>query len=143
MAVKSAKSGELDICCLAGRAVSGWVRALVELRLVEWGLGGVADEVLLVVGELVANAVESTPGREIRVRFTRADAGVVFAVWDSSERIPVVRAVVDDVTPDPCALEPGHEEGGRGLQIVRALASEHGVRATEPVGKWVWAAVRC
>ncbi|MFI0482582.1 ATP-binding protein [Actinomadura sp. 9N215] len=145
MAVKATQVGELDICCRAGRTVPGMVRSLVGFRLAEWGLSGVAGDVLLVAGELVANAVQSTPDREIRVRFTRESDGVVLAVWDSAEGMPVVQPVMelDDVQPDPLALEPGHEEGGRGLQIVRGLASDCGVRETEPVGKWVWAAVSC
>ncbi|TYB48984.1 ATP-binding protein [Actinomadura chibensis] len=145
MGAKVASVGELDISCSAGRAVSRRVRGLVERRLLEWGLSTVVDDVVLVVGELVANAVESTPGEEIRVRFARDGGCVVVAVWDSSGHLPVLRPVVevDDVRPDPCALEPGHEEGGRGLQIVRALASGYGVTMTRPVGKWVWAEISC
>ncbi|WUH98947.1 hypothetical protein OHR68_36455 [Spirillospora sp. NBC_00431] len=75
--------------------------------------------------------LQSTPDREIRVRFTREAAGVLLAVWDSGEGRPVVRPVVemalDDVVPDVLALEPGHEEGGRGMQIVQGLASRCGV----------------
>ncbi|MFI0406178.1 ATP-binding protein [Actinomadura sp. 3N508] len=147
MVAKAVETGELDISCRASRTVPRMVRSLVEFRLAEWGLVRVADDVLLIVGELVANAVRSTPDMEIRVRFTREARGVVFAVWDSGEERPVVRPVVemslDDIVADALALEPGHEEGGRGLQIVRGLASECGVRETAPVGKWVWAAVAC
>lgn len=144
MGAKVAHAGELDISCSAARNVSGRVRRLVESRLLEWGLSRVVDDVLLIAGELVANAVEGTPGQEIRVRFAREDGGVVVAVWDSSGHLPVIRPVADvDVRPDPLALEPGHEEGGRGLQIVRALASDYGVRMTAPVGKWVWAEISC
>ncbi|MFI0366454.1 ATP-binding protein [Actinomadura sp. 1N219] len=144
---KVAKSGELDISCRASRTVPGMVRSLIEFRLAEWGLERVAGDVLLIAGEIVANAVRSTPDLEIRVRFTREVRAVVLAVWDSGEDLPVVRPVVemtlDDIEPDACALEPGHEEGGRGLQIVLGLASDCGVRETAPVGKWVWAAVAC
>ncbi|WP_344899155.1 ATP-binding protein [Actinomadura meridiana] len=123
------------------------VRMLVGFRLAEWGLERVAEDVYLVAGELVANAVQSAPDREIRVRFTRETGGVLLAVWDSAEGAPVVRPVValtlDDVEADAFALDVGHEEGGRGLQIVQALASDCGVRETPPVGKWVWAAMPC
>lgn len=145
MGIKAINSGELDICCRGGRTVPGMVRSLVGFRLAEWGLERVAGDVLLIVGELVANATRSTPDREIRVRFTRQATGVLLAVWDSGEGRPVVQPVVelDDVVPDAMALEPGHEEGGRGLQIVLGLASDCGVEETLPVGKWVWAAVAC
>ncbi|WP_165964563.1 ATP-binding protein, partial [Actinomadura sp. KC216] len=95
MVAKVAKSGELDISCRASRTVPGMVRSLVEFRLAEWGLVRVADDVLLIVGELVANAVRSTPDLEIRVRFTREAGAVRFAVWDSGEERPVVRPVVE------------------------------------------------
>lgn len=66
--VKAVQSGELDISCLAAGTTSGLVRTLVEFRLAEWGLQRVAGDVLLIAGELVANAVESTPDRVIRDR---------------------------------------------------------------------------
>lgn len=145
MVVKAVQAGELDISCLAGVRVPGGVRRLVESRLGEWGVGKGADDVVLVVAELVANAVRCAPGREVRVKVGREVGGVLVAVWDSSDVMPVVRALAeaDDVVPDPCALEPGHEDGGRGLPIVQALASRCGVRRTEPCGKWVWAEVPC
>ncbi|TMQ92806.1 ATP-binding protein [Actinomadura soli] len=147
MAMKAMETGELDISFRAGWTVPGAVRSLVEFRLAEWGLERLAGDVLLIAGELVANAVRSTPDREIRVRFTREARAVVLAVWDSGAGMPVVRPVMemslDDVVGDACALEPGHEEGGRGLQIVQGLASECWVRETLPVGKWVCAAVAC
>ena len=57
MGIKAANSGELDISCLAAGTVSGMVRTLVEFRLVEWGLERIAGDVLLIGGELMANAV--------------------------------------------------------------------------------------
>ncbi|MBE1530809.1 ATP-binding protein [Actinomadura algeriensis] len=110
-------------------------------RVDEWGLRAIADEVSLIVTELVTNAVRSVPDSMIRVRFTREVGCVLLAVWDASDAMPVARPLVPDVRPDPMALEPGHEEGGRGLHLVRALASECGACKTEPSGKWVWAKV--
>ncbi|TDD79643.1 ATP-binding protein [Actinomadura darangshiensis] len=124
------------------------MRTLVEIRLGEWGLGKIAGDVLLIAGELVANAVEATPDREIRVRFAREVSAVLLAVWDSSAKMPVVRPVVemvlDDVTPDARALDDGYDDGtgGWGLPIVQALASKCGVTETRP-GKWIWARVAC
>jgi hypothetical protein len=48
-----------------------------------------------------------------------------------------------DVTPDPSALDPGHDDGtgGWGLPIVEALSTRCGVRTTVPHGKWVWSRV--
>ncbi|WP_165950306.1 ATP-binding protein [Actinomadura sp. GC306] len=137
------------MACLAAGTVPGMVRALVEFRLVEWGLAKVADNVLLICGELVTNAVQIARDREIRVRFTREAGAVVLAVWDPSDQMPVVSPVaeltLDDVVPDARALDDGYDDGtgGWGLPLVQALSSECGVRKTEPSGKWVWAAVAC
>ncbi|SNT61183.1 Histidine kinase-like ATPase domain-containing protein [Actinomadura meyerae] len=112
------------------------------------GLEKLADDVLLIAGELVANAVQHAPAdREIRVRFTREASAVVPAVWDSSDAMPVVRPVVelalDDVVPDAQALDAEHNDGtgGWGLPLVQALSSCCGVSGTKPHGKWVWAKV--
>ena len=147
MGNSTVNSGELDIRCLAARSTAGLVRTLVGARLREWGLMGIAGDVYQVAGELVANAVEATLYREIRVRFTREVRTVLLAVWDSSDAMPVLRPIVElsleDIVPDARALEPGHDAGtrGRGLPIVRALSAECGVTKTEPNGKWVWARV--
>ncbi|MER6810495.1 ATP-binding protein [Spirillospora sp. NPDC000708] len=146
MGIKAANSGELDVVCLAAATVPGMVRALVEFRLTEWGLMALAGDVHLIAGELVANAIQSTPDREIRVRFVREARAVVLQVWDASDAMPVARPVaemtLDDIVPDPCALDAGHDDGtgGWGLPIVQALASRCGVERTSP-GKWVWAEV--
>ena len=148
MGVKVMGAGELDISCLASGTVVGLVRTLVGFRLTEWGLEKVADDVLLIAGELVANAVEhSAADREIRVRFTREPGAVVLQVWDSSDAMPVVRPVVelalDDIAPDARALDAGYDDGtgGWGLPLVQALSSDCRVCKTEPHGKWVWAKV--
>ncbi|MFI0366243.1 ATP-binding protein [Actinomadura sp. 1N219] len=127
--------------------VPGQVRTLVELRLVEWGLAGLVDDVTLIASELATNAVRHTSGKEIRVRFTREPHGVLLKVWDGSDAMPVrgraVETASDAAVPDAAALEPGHQVGtsGRGLPIVEALAHRWGVTPTEPNGKWTWARV--
>jgi anti-sigma regulatory factor (Ser/Thr protein kinase) len=142
-------SGELDMSCLAAPTVPGQARTLIELRLGEWGLPGIADEVCLIAGELTTNAVMHAPEGEIRVRLTRERGAVLLGVWDSSDEMPVSRPVVElslvDIAPDPEALEPGHDDraGGWGLPIVAALAHQCGVDRTFPHGKWTWARVTC
>ncbi|MFG2249736.1 ATP-binding protein [Spirillospora sp. NPDC048823] len=149
MGIKAVNSGELDMSCLAAGTTSGLVRTLVEFRLAEWGLQEIAGDVLLIAGELVANAVQNARDRVIRVRFTREAGAVVLAVWDSSDEMPVVRPVVemtlDDVVPDARALDADYDDGtgGWGLPLVQALSADCGVRKTEPSGKWVWAAISC
>ncbi|MFF5263984.1 ATP-binding protein [Actinomadura viridis] len=121
---------------------------MIEYRLVEWGLAALIDDAVLIAGELIANAVRATPDTQIRVQFTRRRDAVVLGVWDVSDSLPVVAPVkeltLEDVAPDPRALDPGHDDGtgGWGLPIVQALSDGCGVRRTRPQGKWVWARLR-
>ncbi|MBT2206769.1 ATP-binding protein [Actinomadura sp. NEAU-AAG7] len=128
--------------CLAAPTGPGLERTLIGFRLDEWGLSGIAGDVVLIAGELVANAVAAAPSKEIRVWVSREPHSVVLRVWDSSECMPIARPVkelgLDDIVPDARALERGRD-GGWGLPIVVALSSECGVRRTPPSGKWVWA----
>ncbi|MFI0480577.1 ATP-binding protein [Actinomadura sp. 9N215] len=145
--VNAVAARRLEVMFRAARMVPGLVRTLVEVRLVEWGLSGLVDDVSLIVSELVTNAVRYASGREVRVRFAREPHGVVVKVWDASDALPVRGRVLDTAAevavPDAAVLEAGHLEGlgGRGLSIVEALAYRCGVSPTEPCGKWVWARV--
>jgi hypothetical protein len=58
---------------------------------------------------------------------------------------PLVELSPDDVTADPQALNPGHDDGtgSWGLPIVVALSYQCGVKATPPQGKWVWSRILC
>ncbi|WP_168221134.1 ATP-binding protein [Actinomadura sp. WMMA1423] len=146
MAIEAVDVGEVDISCLADRTVPGMVRTVVGMRLAEWGLEKVADSVLLVVAELVTNAVRVAGEREIRVRCVREARAVLVAVWDSSSERPVTRPVKgpEDFGADARALDDGYDDGtgGWGLPLVQALAAACGVAEGE-TGKWVWARVAC
>ncbi|HTX01440.1 MAG TPA: ATP-binding protein [Acidimicrobiales bacterium] len=96
-------------------------------QLVRSALAGLpasaADDVTLVVSELVTNALlHARTGLELEVR---AEPGsILVAVRDGSRQQPQRR-------------EGQLELGGRGLRIVEALASSWGVDV-EPRGKRVW-----
>jgi anti-sigma regulatory factor (Ser/Thr protein kinase) len=94
----------------------------------EWGLTGEAHEdVLLVVTELLSNAVDHGRGP---VRLTVELRG------------GSVRVEVHDTAPSPPRPQPldPYAVRGRGLQMVEALSSEWGW-SDGPVGKIVWADV--
>ncbi|MER8071510.1 ATP-binding protein [Streptomyces sp. NPDC094034] len=111
-------------------------QARLELRktLSAWGLSALEDAAVLVLSELLTNAVRHahvSPGREIETRFLPvrlpAPHGLRIEVHDASPARPARRA--GDV--DAC--------DGRGLVIVDALADEWGVGDRVGVGKMVWA----
>ncbi|NUK48830.1 ATP-binding protein [Streptomyces lunaelactis] len=106
--------------------------ARVELRktLAAWGLAEIEDMALLVLSELVTNAVRHahvSPGREIETRFQLAGDGLRIEVHDSSDVRPHMRASVSD------------SECGRGLVLVGVLADQWGVSERGGIGKSVWA----
>ncbi|MGH8823338.1 MAG: ATP-binding protein [Jiangellaceae bacterium] len=101
------------------------VRRLVGGTLHSWGLTGAQDVTLLLVSELVTNALHhGLPPLELRLS---ADDGCV--------RVEVFDAAGDH---EP-ALEfpPLDAVHGRGIEIVAALASRWG-SAPAPMGKVVW-----
>jgi anti-sigma regulatory factor (Ser/Thr protein kinase) len=105
----------------------GKVRHLANETLTRWGLRNLADDMVLVIGELLANAIVYG---EPPVRLSlRAGAGEL-----------CVR--VTDHGPDrPRHLDLGVEAvHGRGLTIVEALADDSGVVPfPDGPGKTVWA----
>jgi GAF domain-containing protein len=101
-------------------------RRTVEQVLQEADLGGLLDEALLLVTELVTNAVVHA-GTEIELRIETAPEGLRVEVVDRSPgSLPVIR-------PAPAETR----EGGRGVFLLDALATEWGTRHFSG-GKSVW-----
>ncbi|MEU1044161.1 SpoIIE family protein phosphatase [Streptomyces sp. NPDC005897] len=103
-------------------------RALVAALLRQWRTReGTQDSVLLLVSELVTNAVRFAGG-PITVRLIRAGPGLLCEVGDTGNGRPRLGrgGLLDD--------------GGRGLHVVHRLTSRWGVRWTD-TGKVVWAEV--
>ncbi|MCW2571839.1 MAG: uncharacterized protein JWO88_1897 [Frankiales bacterium] len=103
-------------------------RAATRHVLPRWRLTALLDPVLLVVSELVGNAIRH--GRPpINFSLRRAGHGVRVDVHDEEARLPV-------------APDVGHgAESGRGMLLVDAVATESGVEQIEGDGKVVWARV--
>jgi anti-sigma regulatory factor (Ser/Thr protein kinase) len=108
-------------------AVSG-ARRRISTVLAGWDLAtDLADEVLLVVSELLTNAiVHALPPATLRLSLSRADTR------------GAVRVEVTDMgpaTPRASTIDP--DEHGRGLDIVHALAACCGVHAhSGGVSRW-------
>ncbi|MEU6083763.1 ATP-binding protein [Streptomyces sp. NPDC047108] len=105
-------------------------RRLVRAALLAWGLDGYVEDAVVVVSELVGNAVRHSGSRSLRVTVTRPGAARV--------RI----GVVDKSTMPPRPGMPEDEdESGRGLVLVEDLAAVWGSDPL-PWGKRVWAELR-
>jgi anti-sigma regulatory factor (Ser/Thr protein kinase) len=103
-------------------------RSRLSMVLGDWDLADQAGEdILLVVTELLSNAVEHGRGPvQLSVEF----------------RGESVQVDVHDAAPDPPHPLPRdpHRARGRGLQVVEALSSKWGW-TNDPLGKTVWAEV--
>ncbi|HEY8985068.1 MAG TPA: SpoIIE family protein phosphatase [Streptomyces sp.] len=99
-------------------------RAAVTEQLHEWGLARLVDNVVLMVSELVTNAVLHAPGRPVVLRLVRGET---------------LLCEVDDAGHDlPTFLDAGGlDEAGRGLRVVSTLAREWGA-SRSGAGKSVW-----
>ncbi|AZQ32121.1 ATP-binding protein [Streptomyces cyaneochromogenes] len=125
----------------AARAFSGdpaslqTVRRFIRENLSAWGLNALAEDLMIVVNELAANAVQHAlagPGEadsKAWLGVARTGSTVVCSVTDPSPT-PPTRA-------DPTPLA----DAGRGLLIVDALTSQWGYATTAPGGKTVWARI--
>jgi anti-sigma regulatory factor (Ser/Thr protein kinase) len=107
-------------------------RALVRDALAELAHGADSDTAELLTAELVANAVEHTPGGSpIELVVELAPTGCRVEVHDPDPAPPgdLTHPVRETVDP--------WQEHGRGLLLIRALSSSCGHRPTAS-GKAVW-----
>lgn len=111
----------------------GLARAQLRKALADWGLASIEDTALVVLSELLTNAVEhaqASPEREIQTRFQCERDGVRIAVDDADAHLPKTTRF------------RGVGNRGRGLLLVAALADCWGVRRRGSTGKSVWALVK-
>lgn len=115
---------------------AGSLRAAREFTgatLARWGIAGRSDDIVVVVSELLTNAIRHARpsgawgGQPIRLGLLQPGPCVLCAVADPSEQVPTLRE------PD------GFDENGRGLHVVASLSDDWGWTAPAPSGKVVWA----
>ncbi|MGW4566885.1 SpoIIE family protein phosphatase [Streptomyces sp. NPDC004561] len=99
-------------------------REFLDKALVAWGCAQSADDALLLLSEVLTNAVQHAQG-PIGVHVCRTDTALTVEVSDRSLHLPQPRLAAED------------DESGRGLLLVRALAHDWGVRPTDE-GKTTW-----
>ena len=108
-------------------------RLHAKVRLAEWGLSTVVDDVELVISELVTNALLAPPEQEespalIRLWLLAAASHLVVVVWDGTRQPPQLVQV------------PAMAENGRGVLIISELSADWGWYGTASMGgKCVWA----
>ena len=104
-------------------------RHWAEPHLASWHVDGELPSVLIVLSELVTNAIQHA-GTRFLLELSRADSRVRVAVHDGSPTEPSLRE------PEPEAVR------GRGLVAVEALSDRWGVESVL-AGKIVWAEIEC
>ncbi len=124
---------------------AGCARLHARNVMCEWGLPDVAENVELVVSELMTNAILATAGPDGQPRYEDDLSGLpVVHVRLSSDRARVLVEVWDRSAASPAAkhAEPD-EEGGRGLMLVDALCEQWSWDVVPCwAGKVVWAVLR-
>ncbi|MFH9982850.1 ATP-binding protein [Streptomyces sp. NPDC017179] len=96
-----------------------------------WGLpAGSAEDLEIITGELVANALEHSGSRRITVACALHRALVTVGVTDTGT----------GPTPSPASMPSPESEHGRGLLITDALATRWGTHRTSS-GLTVWAEI--
>jgi hypothetical protein len=100
-------------------------RLLTRIALADWDILEIADNALIIVAELVTNALKM--GEVFHLTLSRQGGAALIEVWDGSEALPDRRRrSVDRVD-------------GRGLLLVDACAKDWGWRLEDQGGKTVWA----
>jgi hypothetical protein len=108
------------------------IRGFTRATLQRWDAARRSDDIVLVVSELLTNALRHTrprPGRPVRVGLLQPlpGAGVLCAVADPSLVVPQL--------PPPSR----DGESGRGLRVVGELSDQWGCTTPDGGGKVVWA----
>ncbi|NUV61074.1 SpoIIE family protein phosphatase [Streptomyces sp. CAI-85] len=103
-------------------------RAFLHKALDSWTCAAVAGDALLLLSETLTNAVQHAEG-PLGLHVHRTATDLTVEVSDRSPQLPQPRMAGQD------------EESGRGLILVRALATGWGVRPTDE-GKTTWFTLR-
>ncbi|MFE0730827.1 PAS domain S-box protein [Streptomyces antibioticus] len=103
-------------------------RAFLHEALDSWTCAAVAGDALLLLSETLTNAVQHAEG-PLGLHVHRTATDLTVEVSDRSPQLPQPR------------MAGQHEESGRGLILVRALATGWGVRPTDE-GKTTWFTLR-
>jgi hypothetical protein len=110
-------------------------RDFTATTLERWGVADRSEDIVVVVSELVTNALRHSvpcpgavwPRWPVRLGLLQPGPWVLCAVSDPSDEVPAPR--------EPC----WSDESGRGLHVVESLCDDWGCTAPGSAGKVVWA----
>ncbi len=136
-AVERLKNRDGAVCALQSDGTSPRIaREFTSATLCSWGLAELTDDAVVIVSELVTNAIRhggctlaGGDERPVKLSIVRNGRFVVCIVTDPSGDDPTVRS------PDDAC------ETGRGLQVIEALSRAWGWSPLPGMGKAVWAAI--
>jgi anti-sigma regulatory factor (Ser/Thr protein kinase) len=124
----------------------GSARRYARRMLAGWGLAVMADDVEIIVSELITNAVKATGSAEPRPIWSRLHdrVGVVYLCMSTTPEAHVIIEVWDRAGEPPREIDADADaEQGRGLKLVSALSVRWGTRWPTGGGKIVWCECAC
>ncbi|MEU3187921.1 ATP-binding protein [Streptomyces sp. NPDC006923] len=117
----------MSVLIAADPAQVAQVRHTLRDALRDWDMGELAEDMEVIVSELVSNAIRHGSGIGVGVGLAAQDGLALLEVADGTDGQPADRRPEDE------------DEDGRGLLIVRALAKDCGWRTNDRGGTTVWA----
>ncbi|HET6817047.1 MAG TPA: response regulator [Mycobacteriales bacterium] len=118
------RHASVELSCELGSVMRS--RRFVRETFAEWGITRAVDDALIVVSELVTNAITHA-GSPCQVRLSIDETSVRVEVFDEGAGTP---------DPQPASSTSEH---GRGLHLITALTAAWGIQQIPDDGKIVWA----
>jgi anti-sigma regulatory factor (Ser/Thr protein kinase) len=138
-AARTAQLHQWRVPLAAGPAAAAEARKQVRAAIWAWDVPVDQEVAVLLVCELVTNAIMHTASEAVTLAIVAAEGGLRVDVHDTSPRLPVPpeASMLGGVVPPEASSDADLAETGRGLQLVAALSSEWGFYRT-PGGKAVY-----